>query len=61
VPQKDADLFADSLVVADLWGHQSHGVMRLGWYAARLKSGVMHAVTERNLSSMAARSRARRA
>ncbi|MGQ8481202.1 Ldh family oxidoreductase, partial [Klebsiella pneumoniae] len=23
-----------------LWGHQSHGVMRLSWYAARLKAGV---------------------
>ena len=36
-----ADLLADTLVQADLWGHQSHGVMRLFWYAARLKSGAM--------------------
>jgi LDH2 family malate/lactate/ureidoglycolate dehydrogenase len=36
----DALLCADTLVQADLWGHQSHGVMRLSWYAARLKAGV---------------------
>lgn len=36
----DAHLCADSLVQADLWGHQSHGVMRLSWYAARLRSGA---------------------
>ncbi|MCB4767273.1 Ldh family oxidoreductase [Ancylobacter sp. Lp-2] len=37
----DAELCADTLVQADLWGHQSHGVMRLPWYVARLKSGVV--------------------
>jgi LDH2 family malate/lactate/ureidoglycolate dehydrogenase len=36
----DARLAADTLVQADLWGHQSHGVMRLSWYVARLKAGV---------------------
>src|SRR5215475_13242538 len=36
----EAKLCADTLVQADLWGHQSHGVMRLSWYAARLKAGV---------------------
>ncbi len=45
VPQEDAALFADSLVQADLWGHQSHGVLRLGWYVARIEAGVMRAVT----------------
>jgi LDH2 family malate/lactate/ureidoglycolate dehydrogenase len=38
--EEDAHVAADSLVQADLWGHQSHGVMRLSWYAARLKAGV---------------------
>jgi LDH2 family malate/lactate/ureidoglycolate dehydrogenase len=38
--ETDAHLCADTLVQADLWGHQSHGVMRLSWYAARLKAGV---------------------
>lgn len=42
----DAALVSDSLVQADLWGHQSHGVLRTGWYLARLQSGVMKAVTE---------------
>jgi LDH2 family malate/lactate/ureidoglycolate dehydrogenase len=37
----DARLAADSLVQADLWGHQSHGVMRLPWYVARLRAGVV--------------------
>jgi len=36
----DARLAADTLVQADLWGHQSHGVMRLSWYVARLMAGV---------------------
>ena len=40
MPAADAHLAADTLVQADLWGHQSHGVMRLPWYTARLKSGV---------------------
>ena len=46
VPQDDAALVADSLVQADLWGHGSHGMLRLPWYAARLRSGAMSAVTE---------------
>lgn len=46
VPSDDAELVLDSLVQADLWGHQSHGVLRLPWYAARLKSGAMVARTE---------------
>lgn len=46
MPDGDADLVLDSLVQADLWGHQSHGVLRLPWYAARLQSGAMTAITE---------------
>lgn len=46
VPEQDAGLMADSLVQADLWGHQSHGILRLSWYAERLKRGVMKAVTQ---------------
>ena len=45
MPQHDAQLVADSLVVADGWGHPSHGMLRLSWYVARLRSGVMAAVT----------------
>ena len=40
MPEPDARLAADTLVQADLWGHQSHGVMRLSWYHARLKAGA---------------------
>lgn len=49
VPDSDAHLIAGSLVRADLWGHQSHGVMRLSWYVERIRAGVMHAVTESEL------------
>jgi LDH2 family malate/lactate/ureidoglycolate dehydrogenase len=45
VPEADARLVSDSLVQADLWGHQSHGLLRLPWYAARLRSGAMRART----------------
>lgn len=50
VPEQDAQLAADTLVQADLWGHQSHGLLRLGWYVARLKSGAMKAVTQTSLT-----------
>ena len=40
MPEGDARIVADTLVQADLWGHQSHGVMRLSWYLARLRAGV---------------------
>ena len=45
VPEADARLVADTLVQADLWGHQSHGVLRLGWYLDRIRNGVMKPVT----------------
>lgn len=46
VPADDARLVADTLVTAELWGHPSHGVLRLGWYVKRLRTGVMRPVTE---------------
>lgn len=46
VPDADARLLADTLVQADLWGHQSHGVLRLGWYWERLRNAVMQPVTQ---------------
>lgn len=46
VPSEDAVLLADSLLVAELWGHPSHGAIRLPWYLARIRSGAMRAVTE---------------
>ena len=41
-----AALLADTLVQADLWGHPSHGVMRLFWYAKRLETGATRAGAE---------------
>ena len=46
VPSADAALVADSLVQADLWGHGSHGMLRLPWYAARLRTGAMTAAAD---------------
>lgn len=46
LPAADADLLADSLLVAELWGHPSHGAIRLPWYLARIRSGAMRALTE---------------
>ena len=46
LPEEDARLIADTLVQADLWGHQSHGVLRLGWYLERVQNGVMKPVTK---------------
>jgi LDH2 family malate/lactate/ureidoglycolate dehydrogenase len=46
VPEADARLIADTLVQADLWGHQSHGVLRLDWYLDRLRNKVMNPVTQ---------------
>jgi LDH2 family malate/lactate/ureidoglycolate dehydrogenase len=43
MPMADAQIAADALVQADLWGHQAHGVMRLPWYVARLRSGAVTA------------------
>jgi LDH2 family malate/lactate/ureidoglycolate dehydrogenase len=45
VPGGDADFLADTLVQADLWGHQSHGVLRTSWYYEKLETGAMKAVT----------------
>lgn len=45
VPAHDARYVADSLVTADAWGHPSHGLLRLGWYVARIRAGVVSPVT----------------
>jgi LDH2 family malate/lactate/ureidoglycolate dehydrogenase len=46
VPEADAHLLADTLVIAELWGHASHGMLRLPWYVARLRTGAMTRVTQ---------------
>ncbi len=42
VGQHAAKILADTLVQADLWGHQSHGVMRTFWYGERIRSGAIN-------------------
>ncbi|WP_265579732.1 Ldh family oxidoreductase [Streptomyces spongiae] len=44
VPSGDARLLADTLVTAELWGHASHGMLRLPWYLDRVSSGATAAV-----------------
>jgi LDH2 family malate/lactate/ureidoglycolate dehydrogenase len=41
VPADGARLVARCLVQAELWGHPSHGMLRLSWYVARIRSGVV--------------------
>ena len=43
VPAESAALVADSLVMAELWGHASHGLLRLPWLVTRLQTGAMSA------------------
>lgn len=45
VPEADAALLADTLVTAELWGHASHGMLRLTPYVRKLRTGAMSAVT----------------
>jgi LDH2 family malate/lactate/ureidoglycolate dehydrogenase len=45
VPRDDAELVSDSLVVAEQWGHPSHGMLRLPWYVERLRTGRITPVT----------------
>lgn len=40
VPAEDARLLADTLVTAELWGHASHGMLRLPWYLDRIAGGA---------------------
>lgn len=49
LPKEDALLAANTLVQAELWGHSSHGLLRLAWYYARLRSGAMKPVTNTSL------------
>lgn len=41
VSENDALMISDSLVTAELWGHSSHGMLRLPWYVDRLRHGAM--------------------
>lgn len=42
----DAELLIDTLIQAELWGHESHGLLRLGWYYERIKNKAMRSKAE---------------
>jgi LDH2 family malate/lactate/ureidoglycolate dehydrogenase len=45
VPHEDAEIIADVLIAADLWGIKSHGVAHLQMYNHRIKVGLALPVT----------------
>jgi LDH2 family malate/lactate/ureidoglycolate dehydrogenase len=45
-PAKDANDIAECMVQTNLWGIDSHGVLRIGKYLDRLRSGGMNATPE---------------
>ncbi len=42
IPREDADLIAESLVQANLWGVDSHGVTRMAIYVKRLRKKLVN-------------------
>lgn len=40
VDPEASGLLAETLVCAELWGHQSHGLLRLPWYLERIATGA---------------------
>lgn len=44
-PHEDAEIIADVLVTADLWGFKSHGVAHLRMYNHRIKIGLQLPIT----------------
>jgi L-2-hydroxycarboxylate dehydrogenase (NAD+) len=46
VPHEDAEIIADVLITADLWGIKSHGVAHLRMYNKRIKMGLQLPLTD---------------
>ena len=46
-----ASVLSDSLVMADLWGHSSHGVLRTTWYAERMQHHVIDIKTDPEITT----------
>ena len=42
VPEKDADIFSDTLIDAEITGVESHGITRMKAYADRILSGALN-------------------
>ncbi|MDO4487754.1 MAG: Ldh family oxidoreductase, partial [Eubacteriales bacterium] len=51
LPEESADVFADSLVFADMRGISSHGVTRLAIYRKRLLTGQVSAKDEPEITA----------
>ncbi len=49
--QRQAEIVADSLVQANLRGHDSHGVMRIPFYLDRLEAGALKPESELEIES----------
>lgn len=45
VPGEDAEIIADVLITADLWGFKSHGVAHLRMYNKRINAGLQLPIT----------------
>jgi L-2-hydroxycarboxylate dehydrogenase (NAD+) len=50
VPQEDADMIADVLLAADLYGVRSHGIAHLRMYCQRIKAGLQQPITRWHLT-----------
>lgn len=51
VPKLNAELTARAIVISDVWGNASHGVMRLPFYLKRITMGGVNAEAELNTYS----------
>lgn len=49
VQPEASKLVAETLVCAELWGHQSHGMLRLPWYLERIASGATDRDAEKEI------------
>ncbi len=52
VPEKNADIFSDSLVDADIHGTSTHGVSRLNIYIRRIRKGLIDPKAEITVDRM---------
>jgi (2R)-3-sulfolactate dehydrogenase (NADP+) len=51
VPERKADSTARAIVISDVWGNASHGVMRLPFYLKRITMGGVNPEAELNVIS----------
>ncbi|NDG09781.1 MAG: Ldh family oxidoreductase, partial [Actinobacteria bacterium] len=51
VPERNAQSTARAIVISDVWGNASHGVMRLPFYLKRITMGGVNPEAELNVVS----------